>query len=91
MKTEIKYNGNFAEIPCLAGHDVNRETGTIVLARTDPPTWAEDGSTVLVEEGGELIGWGELDGPSMRLSADGCPWFVNVPVAIWERFLSHRQ
>ena len=69
-------------IACLAGDDVNRVEGRIwVTIEHGHLIDAEWGTLLTVEPGENLMGWGDLDGPSYRITGD-CGPGVNVPTSI---------
>ena len=69
-------------IACLAGDDVNRAEGRIWVTVEDGQLIDAAGGTRLTVEPGEgLMGWGDLDGPTYRITGD-CGPGVNVPRSI---------
>ncbi len=80
------------EASCLAGEDVTRTPGTLLVAVEDgvliDPSLEFD-APLQTGPGGDLVGWGPLNGPSYIVKPEGCGWFVNVPRPAWDALLKH--
>jgi hypothetical protein len=75
MMTETK---NLLEIECLGGHDVCRHLSTIVVQIDDGQLRdGQYGEPLTISLGGDLMGWGKLDGESYHVG-NGV-WYVSVP------------
>jgi hypothetical protein len=73
-------------VRALGGEDVSRRPTWILVEMIGGcPTDPESGERWTAEPGETLRGWGSLDGPSVAVTRQSAAWYVNVPVASWER------
>jgi hypothetical protein len=67
-------------VTCLGGHDVSRHPDTIYLDLDGDRLVDAYGEPVVVERGGQIRGWEDLDSQhTYRLQPAGAPWHVTVP------------
>lgn len=72
------------KLPCLSGTDVNKYPTSLWVTTDSSGSLrdAQTGGVLSVTDGGVLMGWGDLDGPSYLVGS------VNVPKRALDRLLA---
>lgn len=73
----------FTTLPALIGNDNSRERGEFRFLLAGGQLHSEYGDVLLVADGEDLLGWGDLDGPSYEVG-NGV-WHVNIPKAALDK------